>query len=121
MVTVVLLPTAHVPSRTLVTARALLDDAFDGDFDDADWTKDPDAPTPRGPARDPASGPLRPQRGLRQTRISVPGTSAPRAGDHWPHSCVRPGVHSGSTRSSRTSPAPTTARSQSPTVRWCST
>ncbi|MGY1761253.1 GNAT family N-acetyltransferase [Geodermatophilus sp. SYSU D00779] len=37
MVTVELLHTAHVPSRTLVTARALLDDAFHGDFDDADW------------------------------------------------------------------------------------
>jgi aminoglycoside 2'-N-acetyltransferase I len=44
MVTVELVHTAHVPSRALVTARALLDDAFDGDFDDADWTKDPDAP-----------------------------------------------------------------------------
>ena len=44
MVTVELVYTAHVPSRALVTARALLDDAFDGDFDDADWTKDPDAP-----------------------------------------------------------------------------
>ena len=44
MVTVELVHTAHVPSRTLVMARALLDDAFDGDFDDADWTKDPDAP-----------------------------------------------------------------------------
>ncbi len=37
MVTVELVYTAHVPSRALVTARALLDDAFDGDFDDADW------------------------------------------------------------------------------------
>ena len=44
MVTVELVHTAHVPSRALVTARALLDDAFDGDFDDADWMKDPDAP-----------------------------------------------------------------------------
>ena len=44
MDSVELLHTAHVPARILVAARALLDDAFDGDFDDADWTKDPDAP-----------------------------------------------------------------------------
>jgi aminoglycoside 2'-N-acetyltransferase I len=37
MTTVELLHTAHVPARTLAAARALLDDAFDGDFDDADW------------------------------------------------------------------------------------
>ncbi len=53
MVTVELLHTAHVPSRTLVTARALLDDAFDGTFDDADRTKGPMPPhashTRRGP------------------------------------------------------------------------
>ena len=44
MVTVELLHTAYVPARTLAAARGLLDDAFRGDFDDADWTKDPDAP-----------------------------------------------------------------------------
>ena len=37
MVTVELRHTAHLPARTLAAARALLDDAFDGDFDDADW------------------------------------------------------------------------------------
>lgn len=37
MVTVELRHTAHVPARTLVAARRLLDDAFAGDFDDADW------------------------------------------------------------------------------------
>ena len=36
--------------------------------------------------------------GFVHTRISVPGTSAPRAGDHWPQFSVRPGVHSGSSR-----------------------
>ena len=43
-----------------------------------------------------------------RSRISVPGTRAPRPGDHWPQSWVRPGVHSGSTRSSSTRPAATT-------------
>jgi aminoglycoside 2'-N-acetyltransferase I len=37
MVTVELRHTAHLPARTLAAARALLDDAFDGDFDDEDW------------------------------------------------------------------------------------
>jgi aminoglycoside 2'-N-acetyltransferase I len=37
MATVELLHTAHVPARTLAAARALLDDAFDGGFDDGDW------------------------------------------------------------------------------------
>ena len=37
MTTVELRHTAHVPAQTLAAARALLDDAFDGDFDDADW------------------------------------------------------------------------------------
>ncbi|MGY1637326.1 GNAT family N-acetyltransferase [Geodermatophilus sp. SYSU D00742] len=37
MAVVELLHTAHVPARTLAAARALLDDAFGGDFDDADW------------------------------------------------------------------------------------
>ena len=37
MATVELLHTAHVPRRTLAAARTLLDDAFHGDFDDADW------------------------------------------------------------------------------------
>ncbi len=37
MTTVELQHTAHLPARTLAAARALLDDAFDGDFDDADW------------------------------------------------------------------------------------
>jgi aminoglycoside 2'-N-acetyltransferase I len=37
MVAVELLHTAHVPTGTLGTARALLDRAFAGDFDDADW------------------------------------------------------------------------------------
>jgi hypothetical protein len=44
MGTVELPHTAHVPARTLVTARAPLDDAFDGNFDDADWTKGPMPP-----------------------------------------------------------------------------
>ncbi|SHN73373.1 aminoglycoside 2'-N-acetyltransferase I [Geodermatophilus obscurus] len=37
MVAVELLHTARVPARTLGAARALLDDAFHDDFDDADW------------------------------------------------------------------------------------
>ncbi len=37
MVTVEMRHTAHLPARTLAAARALLDDAFDGDFDDGDW------------------------------------------------------------------------------------
>jgi aminoglycoside 2'-N-acetyltransferase I len=37
MVTVEMRHTAHLPARTLAAARALLDDAFNGDFDDADW------------------------------------------------------------------------------------
>jgi aminoglycoside 2'-N-acetyltransferase I len=36
MATVELRHTAHLPARTLAAARALLDDAFDGDFDDED-------------------------------------------------------------------------------------
>ena len=37
MATVDLRHTAHLPASTLTAARALLDDAFDGDFDDEDW------------------------------------------------------------------------------------
>jgi aminoglycoside 2'-N-acetyltransferase I len=37
VVRVEVLHTAHVPARTLAAARRLLDDAFAGDFDDADW------------------------------------------------------------------------------------
>ncbi|HEV2726886.1 MAG TPA: GNAT family N-acetyltransferase, partial [Solirubrobacterales bacterium] len=37
MATVELLHTAHLPARALAAARSLLDDAFDGDFDDEDW------------------------------------------------------------------------------------
>ncbi len=37
MATVELRHSAHLPARTLAAARALLDDAFDGDFDDGDW------------------------------------------------------------------------------------
>ena len=74
-----------------------------------------------GPRPEALATSTRRQLGFRQTRIRVPGTRAPRSGDHWPHSWVRPGVHSGSTRPSSTRPAPTTARTQSPTVRWCST
>jgi aminoglycoside 2'-N-acetyltransferase I len=37
MATLELRHTAHLPARTLAAARALLDDAFDGDFDDGDW------------------------------------------------------------------------------------
>ena len=42
--------------------------------------------------------------GRRQTKIAVPGNSAPRSGDHWPHTVSRPSGHSGSTRSSSTRP-----------------
>src|SRR4051812_32346826 len=35
------------------------------------------------------------------TKMAVPGRSAPRSGDPWPPSSVRPAGHSGSTRSSR--------------------
>ena len=59
--------------------------------------------------------------GLRQQKIAVPGNSAPRSGDHCPHTVSRPSGHSGSTRSSSTSPAATTSRTRSPSVRWCST
>ena len=37
MVTVEVLHTAHVPAQTLAAARRLVDEAFAGDFDDADW------------------------------------------------------------------------------------
>ena len=37
MVTVEVLHTAHVPAGTLVAVRRLLDEAFAGHFDDADW------------------------------------------------------------------------------------
>ena len=37
MVTIELLHTACVPARTLAEVRRLLDDAFDGDFEDVDW------------------------------------------------------------------------------------
>ena len=60
-------------------------------------------------------------RGRWQTKMAVPGKSAPRSGDHWPQTRSRPAGHSGSTRSSSTSPAATTSRIRSPTVRWCST
>ncbi len=37
MVTVEVLHTAHLPAGTLTAVRQLLDEAFAGDFDDADW------------------------------------------------------------------------------------
>src|SRR5215207_5401046 len=94
------------------------------DVDDRQVGRQPDQPVHVPRVEPPLAGPevvLLPHQGFLVTRISVPGTSAPRAGDHWPQFSVRPGVHSGSTRSASTSPAPTTARTQSPTVRWCST
>ena len=57
----------------------------------------------------------------RATKIAVPGITAPRSGDHWPHVTSRSSGHSGSMRSSRTKPAPTRSRTRSPMVRWCST
>ena len=45
------------------------------------------------------------QAGLRQTKIAVPGMSRPRSGDQPPHGCSLPSGHSGSTRSTSTSPA----------------
>ena len=61
------------------------------------------------------------QGGLWQLKMAVPGKRAPRSGDHWPHTRSRPVGHSGSTRSSSTSPAATMSRIRSPRVRWCST
>ena len=55
------------------------------------------------------------------TKMAVPGTSAPRRGDHPPQVWSWPCGHGGSTRSTSSSPAPTSSRTRSPRVRWCST
>lgn len=67
-----------------------------------------------------AGAPARPQ-SRSATKIAVPGISRPRSGDQPPHSCSCPSGHSGSTRSTSRNPAPTSSRTRSPTVRWCST
>ena len=60
------------------------------------------------------------QRGRSATRIAVPGSRRPRSGDQPPQACSLRAGHSGSTRSTSTSPAATTWRTRSPSVRWCS-
>ena len=62
------------------------------------------------------------RQGLRQQKIAVPGMSPPRSGlTTGPRPARWPSGHSGSTRSTSTSPAATSSRTRSPSVRWCST
>ena len=55
------------------------------------------------------------------TKIAVPGVSSPRARDQPPHTRSWDSGHSGSTRSCRLKPRRASSRTQSPSVRWCST
>ena len=54
-------------------------------------------------------------------RWRCPGMRRPRSGDQPPHGSSWPSGHSGSTRSTSTSPAAAISRTRSPSVRWCST
>ncbi len=57
----------------------------------------------------------------RALKMAVPGTSAPRIGPQPPQIRSCPSGHSGSTRSVRAKPCRASSRTQSPSVRWCST
>ena len=81
-------------------------------------TSTPPRSSPRGRVGAPTAQSRRP---ACATKIAVPGVSSPRARDHPPQTRSCCSGHSGSTRSTSTKPLELSRRTQSPSVRWCST
>ncbi len=78
----------------------------------------PPRSSPRGRGAAPTAQSRRP---ACATKIAVPGVSSPRARDHPPQTRSCCSGHSGSTRSESTKSLELSRRTQSPSVRWCST